>query len=206
LSGLGDRKHLLSPAIDLYTHIADIANLLEYNDIEDAVLVGHSYGGMVITGVADSLPGRIQQLVYLDAAHPRDGEAMVDNVSSGLLDILRQEVRIEDGVELVMFPDSPLLAAMGVTDPDDYRWLVSKVTPHPWRCFTQPLNLRDEQAVRRIHRTSINCSATLKVLSGEKLARRTSDASRAYEISAGHDVMITEPDCVARLLVEGLER
>lgn len=204
LSGLGDRKHLVSPLIDLETHIADIANLIEYNDIEDAVLLGHSYGGMVITGAADRVPNRIRQLVYLDAAHPRNGEAMVDNVSPAVLEILKKEIRTERGVELVMFSDSLLLAAMGVDDPEDYQWLLSKVTPHPWKCFVQPLKLNNESAVRGLHRTSINCANTLKVLSGEKLTRRTVDADRVVEVDAGHDLMITDPGEVARILIETL--
>jgi len=206
LSGLADRKHLLSPSINLDTHIADIANLLEYDDIEDVVLVGHSYGGMVITGVADLMPDRIQQMVYLDAAHPRNGEAMVDNISSSLLEILGRDVRVVNGVELVLFPDSGLLKAMGVSEPDDYKWLLSKVTPHPWKCFTQALHLRNEGVIRSIHRTSINCTSSLKVLSGEKLRRRTTDADRMFEIDAGHDLMITAPEEVTRMLIESLAR
>ena len=205
LSGLADRKHLLSNSTDLETHIADIAQLIEYEDLSDVVLVGHSYGGMVITGVADRLPNRLLSVVYLDAAHPRDGEAMLDNITPGLRDLLRSELREVDGVELVVFPDSPLLAVMGVTDEADLEWMRAKITPHPWRSFTQNLRLQGDSAAHALHRASINCSATLKALSAEAHARRVSGSDLVIEVDAGHDVMITEPLIVAQRLVECLD-
>jgi pimeloyl-ACP methyl ester carboxylesterase len=76
LTGCGDRKHLITADVDLDTHITDIVNLMEYEDLSDVILVGHSYGGMVITGVADRAHDRIRELVYLDAAHPKDGQSL----------------------------------------------------------------------------------------------------------------------------------
>ena len=78
LTGLGERSHLLSPAVDLTTHIQDITAVLEYEDLQDVVLVGHSYGGMVIAGVAEQAGARLAQLVYLDAFLPEDGKALKD--------------------------------------------------------------------------------------------------------------------------------
>ena len=77
-TGLGERAHLASPAIDLDTHIADVIGMLEMEDLRDVVLIAHSYGGMVATGVADRVPERIAQLVYLDAFVPRDGQSLFD--------------------------------------------------------------------------------------------------------------------------------
>ena len=206
LSGLADRKHLLSPAINLDTHITDVANLLEYEEMTGVVLVGHSYGGMAITGVADRIPDRVRRLVYLDAAHPKNRESMLDYVTSGLADILSREVRTVDGVDLVVLPDSPLLNMMGLTDLDDIRWLRSKATPHPWNCFTQRLVLNDEQAVGRIRRTSINCTATLSALSEHLLPRQTTGADLLLEIDTGHDLMVTEPEAVAAMLIRSLRQ
>jgi pimeloyl-ACP methyl ester carboxylesterase len=78
LTGLGERVHLARPDIDLETHIADVINVLDYEDLADVVLVGHSYAGAVITGVADRRPERLAQLVYLDAGPLGDGEAFLD--------------------------------------------------------------------------------------------------------------------------------
>jgi pimeloyl-ACP methyl ester carboxylesterase len=83
LTGLGDRRHLTNGAINLDTHIQDVVQLFEDEGINDAVLVAHSYGGMVITGVSDRLPGRVSSLMYLDAMVPSDGEALWDLVSDG---------------------------------------------------------------------------------------------------------------------------
>ena len=78
LTGLGEREHLNSPDIDLQTHINDVVNLILYEDLHDVVLTGHSYGGMVITGVIDRIPERIRHVVYLDAAVPDDGMSIWD--------------------------------------------------------------------------------------------------------------------------------
>src|SRR6202000_834984 len=77
-TGLGERAHLANPSIDLESHIADILNVIKYEDISDIVLLGHSYGGMVATGVADRARERIAQLIYLDAFVPRHGQSLLD--------------------------------------------------------------------------------------------------------------------------------
>lgn len=84
LTGLGERSHLISPILDLDTHIQDVANVLKFEDLKDAVLVGNSYSGMVITGVADQVPDRIGHLIYVDAFVPVDGESVFDLVTPSL--------------------------------------------------------------------------------------------------------------------------
>lgn len=88
LTGQGERVHLSSPDIDLNTHIKDVVNLILYENIHNVILVGHSYGGMVITGVADSIPDRIKKLVYLDAILPDDGESLATSKKNGANDIV----------------------------------------------------------------------------------------------------------------------
>lgn len=83
LTGQGERVHLASPDIDLKTHITDVVNTILFEDLHNVILVGHSYGGMVITGVADSIPGRIKQLIYLDAFAPNDGESLTTARTDG---------------------------------------------------------------------------------------------------------------------------
>jgi pimeloyl-ACP methyl ester carboxylesterase len=104
LTGLGDRAHLGGPQTDLSTHIQDIAGILEHWDLHEVVLVGHSYGGFVITGVADRVPDRIAHLVYLDALLPRDGESCMDLEGSEQL----RSNPLEDGW-LLLFPENPNL-------------------------------------------------------------------------------------------------
>jgi pimeloyl-ACP methyl ester carboxylesterase len=199
LTGLGERKHLLRPDIDLDLQIADVVNILEYEDLTNVILLGHSYGGMVITGVADRAGARIGHLVYLDAAHPKNGESLAD-VSPEMMTMAQSELRVVDGIELVLFPDSQAINYLGVTDPTDFAWMTSKITPHPWKCFTQKLRLRDETAVRRIPRTNINCTASLAMSRPEARTRQL-EGDRNFEIDTGHDLMITEPAKVGQLLL-----
>ena len=200
LTGLGERAHLLRPGIDLDTHVADVVGVLRYEDLDDVVLVGHSYGGMVITGVADRATDRIGRLVYLDAAHPKNGESLVD-VSGGMMALARGDSRTVDGVELVLWPVPDFGAFYGVTEPDDLTWMQDKLTPHPWRCFEQSLHLDDEAAVTRLPRTNINCTSSLRASDPDALARQLT-GEHAWEIDTGHDLMITEPRAVADLLLQ----
>jgi pimeloyl-ACP methyl ester carboxylesterase len=200
LTGLAERKHLLRPEIDLDFHITDIVSLLEYEDLTNVVLVGHSYGGMVITGVADRAGARIGHMVYLDAAHPKNGESLAD-VSPQMMSMALEEMRVVDGVELVLFPDSKAIPYLGVTDPADFAWMKSKITPQPWKTFTQKLRIKDEAAVRALPRTNINCTVALASSSPESRARQL-DGDRNFEIDTGHDLMITEPKAVADMLLE----
>ncbi|MCB2080086.1 MAG: alpha/beta hydrolase [Novosphingobium sp.] len=200
LTGCGDRKHAVSADTNLDTHITDIVNLIEYDELTDVILVGHSYGGMVITGVADRASQSIRELVYLDAAHPEDGESLrmiaphqIEPTYAGM-----QEV---DGVELVMFPTPGMAAFFGITDPADAAWTDARLTPHAWKCFDQPLNLRNGAASRNVRRTNINCTQALQNSSDEARARQI-DGDRNYEIDTGHDLMITEPRAVADMFLE----
>src|SRR5262245_44663374 len=122
LTGLGERSHLVSPAVDLDMHVHDVVQVLHYEDLRDAILVGHSYGGMVITGVADRAADRIGKLVFLDAANPVNGQSLVD-VTGGMIKMTRESGRVVDGVELVLFPGTDPLGNFGVTDPDDVAWM-----------------------------------------------------------------------------------
>jgi pimeloyl-ACP methyl ester carboxylesterase len=200
LTGLGERKHLLSTDTDLSTHINDIVNTLIYEDLRDVILVGHSYGGMVITGVADRAADRIRELVYLDAAHPGDGHSLVDTAPASM-EFARSSSQTIDGVELVMWPNEAMVAAMGVTDPDDVATLRAKMTPHPWKAFEERLRLQNGDAAQRIPRTNINCSANLRNSAEADRAKQLA-GNRNYDIDTGHDIMVTEPDWLTAKLIE----
>lgn len=198
LTGLGERSHLLSSSIDLDTHITDVVNTLEYENLHDAILVGHSYGGMVITGVADRASKRVGHRVYLDAATPQDGESLLD-LAAPLLNAARQHARIENGVELVLDPGTDPLGFYGVTDPAQIEWMKTRLTPHPWKSFEQKLRLHNEEALARIPQSHIVCTSTL---SGRNVqALKAQAEGRFWDIDTGHDLMITEPQRVAGLLM-----
>ncbi|MGH7859411.1 MAG: alpha/beta fold hydrolase [Candidatus Binatia bacterium] len=200
LTGLGERVHLLSPAVDLDLHITDIVKVLEFEDLRNVILVGHSYGGMVITGVADRATDRIGHRVYLDAAWPKNGQSLVD-LSGKVILAARAEgrSRIVDGVELVLFAGEDPMSFYGVKDPDQIAWMKPKLTPHPWKCFEQKLRLGNEAAVRKIPQTHIVCTSTLKTR--DVAALEASSDGRVWDVDTGHDLMISEPEKVAELLL-----
>ena len=198
LTGLAEREASMSPAIDLDFHIADIVKLLHFEDLSDVILVGHSYGGMVITGAADRATDRIGHLVYLDAATPTNGQSLVD-VAGPMMLLARQGGRIVNGVELCLFPGTDPLSFYGVTAREQIDWMRPRLTPHPWRCFDQPLRLVNEDSLWRIPQSHIVCTATLPGRDVERLTALSD--GRFWHIDTGHDLMITEPEWVAEKLL-----
>lgn len=194
LTGLADRHHLMSPAIDLDTHITDIAELLEYEDLADVILVGHSYGGMVITGVADRKPERVAHRVYLDAAYPRDGESLYEHAHE-MIHMARQGLHVVDGVELVMAPMPGMAGFFGVIDPALGAWTDARLTAQPWQCFAQKITFANEPAMRAIPESHLICTSTIPGRDMALLAERSQ--GRVWDIDTGHDLMLTEPDWVA---------
>jgi pimeloyl-ACP methyl ester carboxylesterase len=198
LTGLAERSRSLSPQVDLDHHVDDVAQLLHYWDLTDVVLVGHSYGGMVITGAADRVPDRVGKLVYLDAANPRNGQSLVD-IAGPVIEMARPSGKVVDGMELVLLPAPGAAAFYGVEDPDDARWMDERLTAHPWRCFEQKLELRNEAALWAIPQFHIVCTSTLATRDPELVAAARAD-DRLWHVDTGHDLMITEPDFVAHTL------
>ena len=198
MTGLGERAHLLSPAVDLDLHVTDIVKVLEFEDLRDVILVGHSYGGMVITGVADRATDRIGHIVFLDAATPQNAQSLVD-VAGPLMLAARTGGRVVDGVELVLYPGEDPMHFFGLKDPQQIAWIKPKLTPHPWKCFEQKLWLTNEAALRRIPQTHIVCTSTLP--GRDVAALKASSDGRVWEIDTGHDLMITEPEAVAEMLL-----
>jgi len=200
LTGLGERAHLLSPEVDLDLHIRDVTSYLHSYDLRDVILVGHSYGGMVITGAADRATERIGRLVYLDAANPVNGQSLVD-VAGPVILAVRPEGTVVDGVEVVLVPSPEAGAFYGVTDPDDLAWMADRLTAHPWRCFEQPLVLTNEDELWSIPQYHIVCTSTLATRDPVPIEKARAEG-RLWTIDTGHDLMITEPDAVTDALLE----
>lgn len=198
LTGLGERSHLLSPDINLDTHITDIVQLLHYEGLNDVILVGHSYGGMVITGIADRAADRIGHLVYLDAANPTNGQSLVDLAGPMML-AARAMGEVRDGIELVLLPEKTVPQFYGVADADAIAWMQPLFAPHPWACFEQPLRLTNEEALWAIPQTHLICTST-------KDSRAASLCGNyrgpVHDIDTGHDLMVTEPDWVTDRLLD----
>lgn len=191
MSGMGDRARQLAPEIDLDTHINDIVAVLQYEDLREIILVGHSYGGMVISGVAEKAPERLAQMVYLDAFLPEDGKAVTDYAT------LRPVVN--DGWRVPPLGSAP---AFGVTDERDIAWVQSRLGDQPIKTLTQPIRISGGRALT-LPRTFIQCTQTPWFVEAGARARLAGFAYREF-LTAGHDAMITQPAGLARLLLERL--
>ena len=194
LTGLGARSHLLNDGIDLDTHIADIVNFIRWEDLADIVLCGHSYGGMVISGVVErSLPA-ISSIVFLDAFVPEDGEAIMDLSAPAAREALMTALR--QGGKTV----PPRTAAMFKVNAKDRAWVDSLMVPHPIGTMTQKLKLTG--ARERVPRKTYIRAADYENAAFDRFcARLKSDPSwRVLEAPCGHDVMIDMPELLAGML------
>jgi pimeloyl-ACP methyl ester carboxylesterase len=194
-TGLGERAHLAHPGIDLDAHIDDMLAVLHYEDLTDVVLVGHSYGGMVATGVADRAPAKIARLVYLDAFVPRNGEALFDLVSTEARAGMRKAAdEAGDGWRI---PPNPLPPD---TDQIDVSWIMPRRVMQPRKTFEQPIRLAG--AGERLPRAYIYCTRPSPGDVFRQFAERArSDARwRSHEIDASHSPHVTAPAVLADLL------
>jgi pimeloyl-ACP methyl ester carboxylesterase len=194
-TGLGERAHLARAEIDLETHIADILGVLEFEDLRDMILVGHSYGGMVATGVADRATERIAQLVYLDAFVPRDGQSCFDLVGAeGRASKLEAARAGGDGWRMPPNPLPPDTAAA------DVAWALPRRVWQPLRTSEQPIRLTG--AVERLPRSYVYCTrfGPGDVFRQFAERARTEPGWRYHELDASHNPHITMPETLAALL------
>jgi pimeloyl-ACP methyl ester carboxylesterase len=199
LTGLGERAHLLSPSVGLETHIQDVLGVLVCEDLRDVVLVGHSYGGMVISGVAHHAPERLRCLVYLDALVPEDGQSAMSLFGSGNATSARR--RAGERGEGWRMPVGAGPAPYGVSDPADAAWVNARLTPHPLRSFEEPVRL-DNPAADALPRCYISCTVGQSDVMAATAARlRANPRWRYVELATGHDAMITAPRELADIVL-----
>jgi pimeloyl-ACP methyl ester carboxylesterase len=193
LSGVGERAKQLSPSIRLGTHIDDVAAVIDTEELTRVVLVGHSYGGLLITGVADRYPQHITHLVYLDAIVPHTGESWASFHDEATRKERRQGIA-RDGA-------MPPLSALtyGLTG-EDAAWVDRRQRPHPGGVFEDALQF-DQERVARIPRTFIDCtSPALQTIDRSRARVRSEPGWRIVEIPTGHDAMISASSRLAEIL------
>ena len=192
-TGLGERAHLASPLNDLETHIQDLLGVLKFEDLREVVLIGHSYGGMVATGVADRARDRIAQLIYLDAFVPTNGQALIDLLPSDERQRLLDSAKTGDGWRVAPNPIPP------DTSPEDLRWITNFRMPQSIKCFEQPLQL---QAELNLPRAYIHCTRYAdKKPFAQFASRANSEAGwRAFELGASHSPNVTAPAAFMEVL------
>ena len=197
LTGLSDRSHLLDYGVDLATHITDVVNLLFHEDLSDVVLVGHSYAGMVITGVAATAPERIKSLVYLDAYLPDDGQSELDLWPDEMRSTILADAEAGSGLR-----PPPSTTFLGITDPEMADWVEARLTPQPMATYTQPVPPGNATSAA-LPRAFIHCTGgPTTALFGTFATKAMQKGWEVREIATGHDVMLTAPREVADLLLD----
>jgi pimeloyl-ACP methyl ester carboxylesterase len=200
LTGLGERRHLLSPQVNLDTHIDDIVNLLEFEELAGVVLVGHSYAGIVISGVADRARARLRQLVFLDALLLESGKSLFSDFPQAVVDQRLKTIR-ETGAGVGAAPALPP-AAFGVKDPADAAWVQRRMTPQPVGTYLQPLQLKAPLG-NGLPKAYIECTVDpIATLEPTKARVRADPDWRTRTLATGHDAMVTAPGLLSDLLRE----
>lgn len=190
-TGLGERAHLARPENDLETHIQDTTGVIEFEDLRNIVLIGHSYGGMVATGVADRVRERIARIIYLDAFVPDDGQALIDFLPAAQRQRLLNSVATGDGWRVTPNPIPPDTSA------EDGAWLAKFRIPQSVKCFQQPIRLR---AQLTLPRTYIQCMRYANQGPFAQFAARAGDGWQCYKLDASHSPNVTAPGALMDLL------
>jgi pimeloyl-ACP methyl ester carboxylesterase len=194
LTGLGERAHLMNRTIDLDTHIQDIVGVIRCEELSDVVLCGHSYGGMVITGVADQLVEKIRSLVYLDAFVPENGKSMFDYLSTERSGQMRADAAQNgEGYKI-----TPTPAAKFAVNAKDAAWVDAMCVKHPLATFEQKLALSGRQLPKRVYILASGWGPS----PFQQFAARLKD-DREWQfvsIACGHDVMVDRPQELAAAL------
>lgn len=207
LTGLGERAHLRDPVPGLQTHIEDVLRLVESEELEEVVLVGHSYGGMVITGAADHLRGKLRRLVYVDAAAPADGQdfaAAIPGLEPERADQRRAAfaAMAQGGEWLPVMPP----AVLGISDPQLGAWFMRRSTPHPLRTWLEPVRFA-HGGVAGIPKTYVLATNPPTALMGYPLHGEVAKRGGEWtyrELPCGHQIPALMPDELTRLFVEAL--
>jgi pimeloyl-ACP methyl ester carboxylesterase len=201
LTGVGERAHLLSRDIDAGTHRDDVVNLIACEELSDVALVGHSYGGLVITLAADRLltrhPGVLKQLVYIDAMVPHPGESWSSHHAPELVaSRLAQAAAHPQGA--LPAPDAALYGLTG----SDLAWVNRRQTPHPFGMYQQVLSF-DGERIASLPRTFIDCtSPAWPSIAPMRQRVRSEPGWRVRELATGHDAMVSAPGPLTRMLLE----
>ncbi len=193
LTGLAERSHLLTPAIDLDTHILDVVNEMKWQALNGVVLVGHSYAGLVISGVAEKMEKSIASFVLLDAFFPESGQALIDLAPPAVRETFLAAAR--DGATTI----PPRSAAMFNVNERDRPWVDAQCTPQPVKCGLQKVTLtgaRERIATKSYIRATAYPSQPFDLALEKARAR----GWRSYEVACGHDVMLDAPERLAAIL------
>jgi pimeloyl-ACP methyl ester carboxylesterase len=195
LTGLCERSHLLNESVGLQTHVDDVVNLLKWQDLSGVVLVGHSYGGIVISQAAEQAASALRAIVFLDAFLPENGQSLAEIAAPRVRELIAH-ARAAGETTIAPFP-----ASVFNVNEADRAWVDAKCTPHPLRTFTDRVSLTDarDRVARKVY---IRATAYESATYDAALAQTRAAGWRTYEAPCGHDVMLDMPERLAEILVE----
>lgn len=199
LTGDGDRSHLRHPEINLSSHISDVVAAVRAEELQDVVLVGHSYGGMVVTGAADRLlqdhPHAVRAIVYVDAMVPLSGERWCDSHAPEVVAQRSASAQANGGAFLPPSPD-----VFGLNE-EDSRWLHRRHVPHPFGPYLEPIHY-DQARWRDLRKVFIDCTQpAFPTIAAMRARVRTMDHFEVHELATGHFPMISQPSELVELLL-----
>jgi pimeloyl-ACP methyl ester carboxylesterase len=196
LTGLGERSHLLRGDTDLDVHIADIVNVVKWENLDGIVLVAHSYGGIPVSGAVEQILERVSSIVFLDAFLPENGQKSLDLAS----DFTQKAIREALAKGEISQPPPP--AARFFVNERDRAWVDSKLTPHPIGVQVQPIKLTG--ARDRVGKKAYIRAPQYPQPAFDKYyaAKKADPAWRTYEVACGHDVMVDMPERLTEILLE----
>ncbi|MEM9139378.1 MAG: alpha/beta hydrolase family protein [Pseudomonadota bacterium] len=195
-TGVGERRHLISADLTLQTYIDDLVNHVLLEDLTDAVLVGHSFGGNALSGAAEAIPDRIAELVYLDCTIMAAGERLADKLAPGVL-ADRIHAAAKDGGDIAVPP--PPISAFGVTDPADVAWAEPRLTPHPISTMLSPLPIKGPPGAG-LNARYIACTDPEYHEPARVRGWAQTYGWPVAEIATGHDAMVTAPEALSDML------
>jgi pimeloyl-ACP methyl ester carboxylesterase len=195
LTGLGERSHLLSDAVTLETHVTDVVAHIEAEDLSDVVLVGHSYGGVVITHVADRIADRLSRLIYLDAQIGANDLSIMDGLAPEIRD--QRRAAAAGGLTMAIPPTE----AFGISDPAVAAWAAPRLRPHPIATYEQALKISGPIGAG-LPVDFILCTDPAFASIGPFAEKARSMGWPVHALPTGHDAMLTAPEATADLLME----
>jgi pimeloyl-ACP methyl ester carboxylesterase len=197
-TGLGERAHLYHPAISLDTHVEDIMNVVRWEDLDDFVLAGHSYGGMIVTGVADKIPEKIRTLVYIDAFVPENGKCQFDYLPQRVEGMRKDAEANNNGI-------SPIPPEVFMVNQDDVPLFKSKCVRHPIHTFDQPVKLSGGLSRLRNKRVFVSAAAYGGTFKQFYDVLKDDRNWRTYKVeNCGHMIMLDKPVELAKILLDSI--
>ena len=196
MTGLGERAHLIDGKVNLATHVRDIVNVIKWEGLNDVVLVGHSYGGIIISGVAEELREAIGSIVFLDAFVPENGDNLAAKASQRVREAIAAAV--EKGETVI----KPVSAAVFRVNEKDRGWVDAMCTPHPLATFTDKITITGarERIAKKAYIRAKGYPSIPFDSAQERL--KATDSWRIYEVPCGHDVMVDMPERLTEILLE----